>query len=123
MEYQKSRLYICWSVQHILLRLAWQLMTLLYIHSLFHFRLDKLLGGGLYTCEVAEVYGRSACGKTQLALHVSALSCLKHRANVLYIDTTNCFSAERMVEIMRKLKATDEVEFLISFCIVSCTFS
>ena len=79
-----------------------------YILYLFA-RFDRLLGGGIYTCEVTEVFGRSGSGKTQLALHVSALACLKHRAHVLYIDTSNCFCAERMVDIMQRLKATEEV--------------
>lgn len=73
------------------------------------FRVDKLLSGGLYTCEVMELYGPSGAGKTQLALQIAALSCFKHRVAVMYMDTCNCFSSARFVEILHNYSTDEQV--------------
>ena len=78
--------------------------------------MDKVLGGGFYTNEVVEVYGEAAQGKTQLAFQTSAFTCLKHSFNVVYVDTSNSFSAERVTDIFHHYKSNEKVSwFMKSF--------
>ena len=62
--------------------------------------MNDALGGGLYTCDFLEAYGKSGVGKTQLALHISAHACM--RSNVLYVDTNGDFTALRLIQILSK---------------------
>jgi len=61
---------------------------------------DKMIGGGLTTGNVYEVYGYSGCGKTQLCLS-SAAVCLSNGGFVIYIDTKGDFCVERFKEILK----------------------
>jgi len=61
---------------------------------------DKMIGGGLKTGYVYEVYGYSGCGKTQLCLS-SAAVCLSKAGFVVYIDTKGDFCADRFTEILK----------------------
>eukprot|EP00669_Euglena_mutabilis_P002208 TRINITY_DN12811_c0_g1_i1.p2 TRINITY_DN12811_c0_g1~~TRINITY_DN12811_c0_g1_i1.p2 ORF type:complete len:247 (-),score=43.94 TRINITY_DN12811_c0_g1_i1:53-793(-) len=65
--------------------------------------LDRLLGGGVGTAQVTEVVGKSGAGKTQLCHQVVAQALLKG-FTALYIDTTNSFSARRLVEVLIALQ-------------------
>ena len=66
--------------------------------------LDELLGGGVETQAVTEVYGEFGSGKTQLC-HTLCVSTQKPKeeggldGNVLYIDTEGTFRPERIVSI------------------------
>ena len=66
--------------------------------------LDKLLGGGIETQAVTEVYGEFGSGKTQLC-HTLCVMVQKLKeeggldGNVLYIDTEGTFRPERIVSI------------------------
>jgi len=66
--------------------------------------LDGLLGGGVETQAVTEVYGEFGSGKTQLC-HTLCVSVQKPKeeggldGNVLYIDTEGTFRPERVVSI------------------------
>lgn len=66
--------------------------------------LDDLLGGGIETQAVTEVYGEFGSGKTQLC-HTLCVSVQKPKeeggldGNVLYIDTEGTFRPERIVSI------------------------
>ena len=66
--------------------------------------LDQLLGGGIETQAVTEVYGEFGSGKTQLC-HTLCVSVQKPKeeggldGNVLYIDTEGTFRPERIVSI------------------------
>ena len=68
--------------------------------------LDDLLGGGIETQAVTEVYGEFGCGKTQLC-HTLCVSVQKPKeeggldGNVLYIDTEGTFRPERIVSIAK----------------------
>ncbi len=55
------------------------------IHSL-----DKILGGGLPTGRVVELYGMESSGKTTLAVHIAA-SFQKKDKVVAYLDLEHCF--------------------------------
>ncbi len=66
--------------------------------------LDELLGGGVETQAVTEVYGEFGSGKTQLC-HTLCVSTQKPKeegglgGSVLYIDTEGTFRPERIVSI------------------------
>jgi RecA/RadA recombinase len=70
----------------------------------FHLRtgsdaLDTLLGGGLESASITEVYGEYRCGKTQLC-HTLAVTAQaadeSHAGRVVYIDTEGNFRPERI---------------------------
>lgn len=65
--------------------------------------LDALIGGGFLSGEVSEIAGRSGVGKTRVCLSVCAHAALVMRAPVLYIDTTNSFSAQRLAYECRRI--------------------
>uniref|UniRef100_A0A2R5LIS6 Putative dna repair protein n=1 Tax=Ornithodoros turicata TaxID=34597 RepID=A0A2R5LIS6_9ACAR len=64
-------------------------------------RLDRLLGGGIYSGEVTEIVGVSGAGKTQMC-HCLTASLLYQTANFgsLYVDTRACFSPQRVQQIV-----------------------
>jgi len=71
--------------------------------------LDALLGGGLETDSVTEVYGEGGSGKSVLALHLAGRVALEGRW-VLYIDTEGvslerieAASGARFEEVLRRL--------------------
>jgi len=81
--------------------------------------LDGLLGGGIETQAVTEVYGEFGSGKTQLC-HTLCVSVQKPKeeggldGSVLYIDTEGTFRPERIVSIaqahnMDPAKALDRI--------------
>ncbi|KAG9288509.1 hypothetical protein G9A89_015715 [Geosiphon pyriformis] len=61
------------------------------------FAIDKLFSGGMYPGEVSEISGPTATGKTQLAFFAAITTITSSPDNnVLFIDTSNCFSAQRV---------------------------
>ena len=67
--------------------------------------LDSLLAGGFKTGSVYEVYGLPGVGKSQLCMSLAVSCSLEHgKQSVLYIDTKNDLSPERMLEILQELK-------------------
>ena len=70
---------------------------------------DKLLGGGLETGAITEVYGQYGAGKSQLA-HVFAVRSQLPvgkggiDGSVVFIDTESTFRPERIVQIANALK-------------------
>ncbi|MDD3244984.1 MAG: DNA repair and recombination protein RadA [Candidatus ainarchaeum sp.] len=68
--------------------------------------LDELLGGGIESQSITEVYGMFAAGKSQWCFQLSVLAQLPRdkgglNGNVLYIDTENSFRPERVEQIAR----------------------
>lgn len=68
--------------------------------------LDNLIGGGIETQSITEIYGAFASGKTQWAFQLSVMAQLPKEkgglnGNVLYIDTENSFRPERIVQISK----------------------
>ena len=57
---------------------------------------DWLLGGGLATGEVTEIFGGPGVGKSQLCMLASASQALFTGRTALYIDTSGQFSAQRL---------------------------
>jgi len=86
----------------------------------FHLRtgsdaLDTLLGGGLESASITEVYGEYRCGKTQLC-HTLAVTAQaadeSHAGRVVYIDTEGNFRPERIRAIATRfsIDADDVLE-------------
>lgn len=68
--------------------------------------LDELLGGGIESQSITEVYGMFAAGKSQWCFQLSVLAQLPRDkgglgGNVLYIDTENSFRPERVEQVAR----------------------
>jgi len=68
--------------------------------------LDKLLGGGVETQAITEVYGQFASGKTQLGFQLAVNVQLPPEKgglgrNCLFIDTENTFSPQRVMSIAK----------------------
>ena len=59
-----------------------------------------MLGGGLGSRLVTEVFGHPGTGKTQLCLTASATSLLTSPGLVFYIDTKGDFSVDRFMQIL-----------------------
>ncbi|MEK6958977.1 MAG: DNA repair and recombination protein RadA [archaeon] len=71
--------------------------------------LDNLLGGGIETQSITEVYGKMASGKSQWCFQTAVTVQLpKDRGglegNCLYIDSENSFRPERVIQIAKKLE-------------------
>ena len=59
-----------------------------------------MLGGGLGSRLVTEVFGHPGTGKTQLCLTAAATSLLTSPGLVFYIDTKGDFSVDRFIQIL-----------------------
>lgn len=60
--------------------------------------LDELLGGGLHIKRITQVYGPPGSGKTNIALQAT-VNAVKMGKKVVFIDTENGFSEERLSQI------------------------
>ena len=74
---------------------------------------DELIGGGLETQSITEIYGKFASGKSQWCFQTSVTVQLpKERGglegNVLYIDSENSFRPERIVSIAKHFNLNPE---------------
>lgn len=70
--------------------------------------LDKILGGGIETGSITEVFGESRTGKTQLCHTLAVTSQLPisrggGEGKCIYIDTEGGFRPERLVEVSIEL--------------------
>ncbi|KAL5055965.1 hypothetical protein RYX36_036647 [Vicia faba] len=62
-------------------------------------RVDEFLGGGLREGQLTELVGPSSSGKTQVCL-MSASTVAKHKGSVIYLDTSNSFSPQRIAHFV-----------------------
>ena len=70
--------------------------------------LDSALGkDGIRSGRLYEVYGPSGSGKTQLCMHLAVMTALKSGKNVLYFDTKNDFTVERLHQMTLAPSKTD----------------
>jgi len=61
--------------------------------------LDDLLGGGIFTGQLTEIFGPSSSGKTQLCFSIVANAITAYGdMSVIYVDNSNSFSSRRIVE-------------------------
>ena len=76
--------------------------------------IDAVLGGGIHTGMITNVYGESGSGKSQLCFTVCA-NCAKHSANILFIDTTGNFRPERIMEISGSKLTLEKISYIRAF--------
>eukprot|EP01134_Creolimax_fragrantissima_P001911 CFRG1911T1 len=71
--------------------------------------LDYILHGGLYTGEITEICGLPGTGKTQICLSatMSCISTPNSEGKVIYIDSSNNFSATRLLQFSFRLLTLD----------------
>lgn len=75
--------------------------------------LDEILGGGLESGSITEIYGEFRCGKTQLC-HTLAVTCQipvssgGGEGKCLYIDTEGTFRPDRLIEISERYQMNPE---------------
>ncbi|BBH04865.1 homolog of RAD51 D [Prunus dulcis] len=74
--------------------------------------IDLLLGGGLREGQLTELVGPSSCGKTQVCLLAASNVATKHMGNVVYLDTGNSFSPQRIAQFVGHItgRAFDELQ-------------
>ena len=70
--------------------------------------LDTLIGGGIETQSITEVYGKMASGKSQWCFQTSVTVQLPKEqggleGGCLYIDSENSFRPERVIQVAKKL--------------------
>jgi len=75
--------------------------------------MDALLGGGIHTGMITDIYGESGSGKSQLCFTLCA-NCAKEAASTLFIDTTGTFRPERIMEISSQL-ALEKITLIRAF--------
>jgi DNA repair protein RAD51 len=86
--------------------------------------LDKLLGGGMETGSITELFGEFRTGKTQLC-HTLCVTCQLPlsagggEGKALYIDTEGTFRPERLVQIAERFGLNPQV-FHFNFCFLKC---
>jgi RecA/RadA recombinase len=82
--------------------------------------LDHLLGGGIRTGLVTDIYGPSGTGKSQLcfSLCVNSAKYLKQKEMIMFVDTVGTFRPERVSEIAnqgRNNEILDKIIFIRAF--------
>ena len=87
--------------------------------------LDAILGGGIETGSVTEVFGEFRSGKTQLAATLCVTAQLEKAAGgaagkVIVLDTENAFRVERVAEIAEKRYGIDPAAVLDNVTIARC---
>lgn len=65
--------------------------------------LDELLGGGIRTRTITQIYGPPGSGKTNIALQ-AAINAVRMGKRVVYIDPESGFSEKRLEQIVGKEK-------------------
>src|SRR5690242_3463014 len=73
--------------------------------------LDALMGGGIRTGMITDVYGESGSGKSQFCFSLAA-RCAKEGFRVLFIDTAGTFRPERISEIAGTREVLDTITFI-----------
>jgi DNA repair protein RAD51 len=76
--------------------------------------LDSVLGGGIRSGMITDIYGESGSGKSQLCFTLCA-NCAKGSANVLFVDTTGTFRAERIMEISGSKLTLEKISYIRAF--------
>jgi RecA/RadA recombinase len=76
--------------------------------------IDDLLGGGICTGMVTDIYGESGSGKSQLCFTLCA-NCAEDSAGILFIDTAGTFRPERIKEISGSKLSLEKISFIRTF--------
>ncbi|HEX2067221.1 MAG TPA: hypothetical protein VHF08_00800 [Nitrososphaeraceae archaeon] len=77
--------------------------------------LDRLLGGGIRTGLVTDIYGPSGTGKSQLcfSLCVNSAKYLKQKEMIMFVDTVGTFRPERVSEIANQERNNEILDKII----------
>lgn len=86
-----------------------ELKTTLTVFSTGCSSVDRLLGGGVFTGELAEVCGCAGSGKTKICHSIASYVAMETSFSVAYIDTAGTFSSIQVQE-MGKGRGKDEEE-------------
>jgi DNA repair protein RadB len=74
--------------------------------------IDDLLGGGIESGLLTQIYGVAGSGKTSVALQC-ALNCISKGSKVVFIDADSSFSRKRFLQISRRFRDLDLCKFLL----------
>jgi RecA/RadA recombinase len=77
--------------------------------------IDALLGGGIPTGMITDVYGESGSGKSQLCFTLCANCAKDAAASTLFIDTAGTFRPERIMEISGSQSALEKITYVRAF--------
>jgi RecA/RadA recombinase len=75
---------------------------------------DALLGGGIHTGMITDIYGESGSGKSQLCFTLCA-NISKYAAKTLFIDTVGTFRPERIMEIAGSQLALEKITYVRAY--------
>jgi RecA/RadA recombinase len=81
---------------------------------------DALLGGGIHTGMITDIYGESGSGKSQLCFTLCA-NCAKEGASALFIDTEGTFRPERIMDISGSQLALEKITFIRAITTIDLT--
>jgi RecA/RadA recombinase len=70
--------------------------------------MDALLGGGVRTGMLTDIYGESGSGKSQLCFTLCA-NCVRDGSRAIFVDTAGTFRPERIVEMSSSPDALDRI--------------
>jgi DNA repair protein RadB len=73
---------------------------------------DGLLGGGVESGLLTQIYGVAGSGKTSIALQC-ALNCVSKGLKVVFIDADSSFPRRRFLQISRRFENLDLCKFLL----------
>lgn len=74
--------------------------------------IDDLLGGGVESGLLTQIYGAAGSGKTSIALQC-ALNCVSKNRKVVFIDADSSFPKKRFLQISRRFENLDLCKFLV----------
>jgi RecA/RadA recombinase len=77
--------------------------------------IDALLGGGIPTGMITDVYGESGSGKSQVCFTLCANCAKDSAASTLFIDTAGTFRPERIMEISGSQSALEKITYVRAF--------
>lgn len=75
---------------------------------------DAILGGGIHTGMITDIYGESGSGKSQLCFTLCA-NISKYAAKTLFIDTVGTFRPERIMEIAGSQLALEKITYVRAY--------
>lgn len=74
--------------------------------------IDDLLGGGIESGILTQIYGAAGSGKTSIALQC-ALGCVSKGGKVVYVVADSSFPRKRFLQISRRFGGLDLCKFLL----------
>jgi len=74
--------------------------------------IDALIGGGIRTGMLTDIYGESGSGKSQLCFTLCANCGKDDSRRILFVDTLGTFRPERIVEITGSLATLEKIKYV-----------